>query len=208
MTDLSQNAFGAQGNTLFLLRHGQIRPDPIWRYTGQREVSLAPVGREQARQWTHHLAHLAIPAIWTSPLARCLESARILGSVLHCPVIQEPALKEIALGEWEGLNKEEVQRIYPGAYEERGQDMAGYRPPKGESFQDLLDRVRPFAQEAFASRPLTLAVTHAGVIRVLSCWATQNPLQRLFDFSPVPGSMTVIQQAGNSLELIQFECMP
>lgn len=202
MTDRPQNVFGAQGNILLLLRHGHTRPDPVWRYTGQREVSLTPVGREQARQWAQHLAHQAIPAIWTSPLARCLESARILGSALQYPVIQEPALKEIALGEWEGLSKEEVQRIYPGAYEERGQDMAGYRPPKGESFQDLLDRVRPFAQEAFASRSLTLAVTHAGVIRVLSCWATQNPLQRLFDFSPAPGSMTMIQQRKDGVHLI------
>jgi probable phosphoglycerate mutase len=122
---------------------------------------------------------------------------------LHADVQAEAVLKEIDLGKWEGLSKDEVRHMYPGAYEERGQDMAGYRTPKGESFQDVLDRVLPFAKKYLESTSPTMVVTHAGVIRVLSCWAEQKPIQRLFDFSPAPGSLTVIEQKRKRVKLIQ-----
>ncbi len=192
----------SEGNVL-LLRHGHTRPGQVWRYTGQREVPLTSAGREQARQWAQNLANRGISSIWSSPLGRCLETSHILGQALKADVQTEAALKEIDLGEWEGLTKDDVRRRYPGAYEERGKDMAGYRPPQGESFQDLLERVLPFARQCLESRALTLAVTHAGVIRVLSCWAEQKPIQRLFDFSPAPGSMCVIEQKGKRVKLIQ-----
>ena len=202
MNSLPQDAFAGKENTLLLLRHGHTRPDAVWRYTGQREVPLTPLGREQAQQWAQNLAHQGITSIWTSPLGRCLETSCILEHTLECTVYQEPALQEIDLGEWEGLTKEEVRCRYPGAYDKRGKDMAGFRPPQGESFQDLLERVLPFARQCLESRTLTLAVTHAGVIRVLSCWAAQTPVQCLFDFSPAPGSISVIQHKKDGLHLI------
>ena len=177
---------------ILLLRHGQTEPDPVFRYTGQREVPLSRDGRDQARHWGEVLRAAGIAAVYASPLGRCLETAQIIGKVLNQPVHAVPALKEIALGEWEGLTKAAVKERYPGAYEARGEDMAGFRPPGGESFSDLLERVRPFALNCRQSRESLLAITHAGVIRVLSCWAAGTPLGRLFDYRPKPAAMTVI----------------
>ncbi len=43
-----------------LLRHGRPEPDPVFRYTGQREVVLSREGRKQARQWGEALRDMAI----------------------------------------------------------------------------------------------------------------------------------------------------
>ena len=111
------------GHTLLFLRHGRTRPDPVWRYTGQREVPLTSAGRQQAQQWAQRLADRGIQSIWASPAGRCLETADVLEHYLGCTVHQEPALTEIDLGDWEGLSREEVRRMYPGAYEERGREL-------------------------------------------------------------------------------------
>jgi len=183
----------SDGATLYLLRHGQTETAPVWRYTGQREVPLTAAGREQAGQWARHLEKTGLERIWTSPLSRCADTADTIAARLGCPFTLEPALQEIALGAWEGLSKAEVEQAFPGAFQERGANIATFRPPGGESFQDLLDRVRPWAEQALAARRRTFAVTHAGVVRVLACWASGAPLKRLFEYTPAPGTLSVIR---------------
>lgn len=195
-------------HTLLLLRHGLTRSSHPRVYTGQRQVFLRNQGRGQARAWLPLLDHLPLQAVWTSPLHRCLETAAMLGSFLKRPVFFHPALKEINLGAWEGLTRKQVQQLFPGGYENRGKDFARYRPLQGESFADLLKRAQPFVRSCLARPGLSLAVTHAGVIRVISCLASGHPLQNLFDFNPGFGSLTIITSNGNSLFLAAAGLVP
>ena len=188
-------------HTLSILRHGQRHQDPQWRYTGQREVPLTAVGRQQAKEWAPAFQSWSIAPIWTSPLGRCQETARIIAAALQCPLAVEPALLEIDLGDWEGLTREEMRLRNPGAYEARGKNMATYRPPGGESFADLLERVRPWAEKTLTRAEQTVAVSHAGVVRVLACWARNAPLERLFDFTPPEGTMTIFHADHTGIHL-------
>lgn len=181
-------------NTLFLLRHGRRIPDEVWRYTGRRHVDLSEEGREQARQWSRILNGAGIEAVHASPLKRCLESARIIAAGLGLPVNEDPGLLEMDLGEWEGLSREEVSRVYPGGFEERGRKIVDYRPPGGESFRDLFKRVRPVAEEFLNGGKRTLAVTHAGVIRVLCCFADGADMAKLFDYTPGQGTLSILRR--------------
>lgn len=57
------------------------------------------------------------------------------------PVVADPGFREISLGAWEGLTKDEVEKRYPGALGERARDFANYAPAGGESFILLQRRV-------------------------------------------------------------------
>ena len=41
---------------LWLLRHGELPPNPQRRFVGQRDLPLSAVGRAQARRWGEDLA--------------------------------------------------------------------------------------------------------------------------------------------------------
>ena len=70
---------------------------------------------------------------------------------------------------------------WPEAYRQRGLDMAGFRPPDGESFLDLKKRVVPAFEAAVEnSDSPVLVVTHAGVIRMLLCYILACPRKTCF----------------------------
>jgi probable phosphoglycerate mutase len=81
------------------------------------------------------------------------------------------------------MARQDVRNRFPRAYARRGDDLAGFRPPNGESFRDLQTRVVERFSALCAgcdSSETLLLVTHAGVIRVLLCHILGMNLQRLF----------------------------
>ncbi|PIE65741.1 MAG: hypothetical protein CSA26_02475, partial [Desulfobacterales bacterium] len=88
---------------------------------------------------------------------------------------------EISLGLWEGLSIAEVKARFPGGFEARGKDLAGYRPPGGESFADLQQRAWAAFVQLVENGPEHLAViAHAGVNRTLLCAILEMNLGNLF----------------------------
>lgn len=179
--------------TIFLLRHGEIRSGGGKRYIGWQDHALSDVGLAQARRWAGYFSGAALKAIYCSDLARCLETARIIGACCSLEPKVLPELREINLGAWDGQPFDTVQARYPRAFQERGDRIADHRPPGGESFRDLQARVWP-AFEAIARRVSghTLIVTHAGVIRVLLCRLLGMPLENLFCIGQAHGALNII----------------
>ena len=168
---------------VWLMRHGALPPNPERRFVGQRDLALAERGRRQALSWQQRLLDIPFAAIVSSDLGRCVETAQLVNGQRELPLIREPAFREIALGAWEGLTPEEVEQRFPGAYAERGRDMARFRPAGGESFMDLAERVLPAFDERtrhYAGRPL-LIVAHAGVNRVILARRMALPLHKALD---------------------------
>ncbi len=190
----SQRQLPPNHATFYLLRHGVVDlPENEKRYVGWHDVALSDDGRQQARAWGKHFADSDLDAIFCSTLTRCLETARIIAE--HCDLRLQalPALREINLGSWEGQCVQIIKSRYPQAYRQRGEQIADYRPPAGESFRDLQKRVWP-AFEAATRRQhgQTLIVTHAGVIRVLLCRLLEIPLKHLFRIGQTYGTLTIV----------------
>ena len=168
---------------IWLMRHGALPPNPERRFVGQRDIALSERGRRQARTWQRRLADIPFAAIVSSDLFRCVETAQLVKEEREIPLIQEPAFREISLGRWEGLTPDEVEERFPGAYAERGRDMARFRPEGGESFADLASRVLPAFDSLavhYAGQPL-LIVAHAGVNRAILANRMALPLQNIPD---------------------------
>lgn len=191
--------------TLHLLRHGATRVETPWRFLGQRDLPLSAEGRAQAGAWRSALSATPFSHAICSDLSRCRETAAI---VLDGRAVQAkplPALREIDLGAFDGLSREEVAARFPGLYEARGRDMADFRPPGGESFADLAART-VLAVERLAANASgdVLAVTHAGVIRVLLCRALGMPLENLFRLDVALCGLTILRWGDGNPRLVHF----
>lgn len=81
-----------------LIRHGEPVGGVLIR--GQRDDPLSDTGWQQ--MWTAVDGMQNWQQIVTSPLSRCAEFARELGTRLNVPVEVEERFSEIGFGEWEG----------------------------------------------------------------------------------------------------------
>ncbi len=181
-------------STIYLIRHGAIGQGSPRRYIGQSDLRLTATGRKQMRSLADFLKRFPITGFYCSPLQRCRESCAILCSRFPGAYPEEvPGLEEISLGLWEGLTFDEVKRQYPGSFEARGKDLAGYRPPGGESFADLQQRCWAAWSSLVAHGPEHLAILgHAGVNRVLLCTILGMNLDHLFRLRQDYGCLNII----------------
>ena len=167
-------------STLFLMRHGAIVQSHPRRFVGQTDHPLTKEGRAQAALWREALADVPFAAAVCSDLSRCRETAAIVLGGRDITARPEPRLREIALGAFEGLTVDEVRKRFPGAYERRGCDIAGFTPQGGESFADVQARAVAALAELAPLCGNVLVVAHGGVNRTILCHALGLDLTRLF----------------------------
>jgi len=167
-----------------MLRHGQIEGHEKKCFIGSRtDIPLNHIGKTQALSWHKAFSEIRFDAIYSSELKRCLDTAALI-----CPeqnIQIDPGLNEIDMGAWDGKSFDEIRQTMPLEFERRGRQIDRFRPPGGESFQDLLERVSPFfygCSKKHNSQQLSriLVVTHAGVIRVMASRLLKINPKRLF----------------------------
>jgi probable phosphoglycerate mutase len=121
--------------------------------------------------------------IVSSPLARCVETAALIGAP---QAGREPRLIEMSWGAWEGRRLADLRTELGRAMEENEARGWDFRPQDGESPREVLERVRGFLAEL--SEPI-LAVTHRGVIRAVfaaaSGWDMRGKPPARLDWSAV-----------------------
>jgi probable phosphoglycerate mutase len=194
--------------TIYLIRHGEIEQSKPRRFIGQQDLPLTERGRSQIADLAEYLACLPVSRVISSPLARCRESAAIICKRIGGKPKIVPALTEISLGDWEGLSVAEVKERFPGCYQARGEDLAGYRPSAGESFADLLARVWPtFVDITKESADLAI-VAHAGVNRVILGRILDMPLGNVLRLQQDNGCLNIIRHSpsGYRIECINRRC--
>jgi len=150
---------------LALLRHAETAWSVEGRIQGRADVPLSDAGRTALR------GRALPPAcrdmrIVTSPLARCVETAALLGAP---QAEREPRLAEMHWGAWEGRRLEELRSELGAAMRDNEARGLDFRPQGGESPREVLTRVLEFLSTL---KTPTLAVTHRGVIRVILAEAT------------------------------------
>ena len=151
--------------TLVLVRHGETDWNRENRFQGHADPPLNDAGRGQARQLAVDLRDEALTAAYTSPLRRAHETAAILVSELGLEAIPDVALKEVDVGSWSGLTRDEVESRFPVGYARWLEYGHGW--DDGESYDELGERVVSGLLRIAVEHPdaHVLAVTHGGPIR-------------------------------------------
>jgi alpha-ribazole phosphatase len=114
--------------------------------------------------------------IFSSPLRRCSD----LGEFLNQKNLTlDPRLKEIDFGDWElkewdSIPKEEISPWYA--------DYLNISPPKGESFNQLLDRVEQFYEDTLLNlKESSIIISHHGPLRIMLGLNRGMELKDIFD---------------------------
>ena len=154
--------------TLVLLRHGPTSWTEARRIQGHSDQPLSEAGRREVENW--HLPHAFDRHDWvTSPLARAIETAALLGHPEAEPV---PTLTEMDWGDWEGATLAALRSADPKGMAENEARGLDFRPTGGESPRDVQTRLQPWLATRAADGRATTAVCHKGVIRALYALAT------------------------------------
>ncbi|KAG5421322.1 PFK26 [Candida metapsilosis] len=106
--------------------------------------------------------------VWTSMMHRAVESGVYFNEQLYS-VKQMRMLNEIGAGKCEGMTYEEIQDKYPKEFESRLENKLTYRYPGvgGESYLDVLTRLRPLITEIERTTDHLLIISHRVVLRIL-----------------------------------------
>jgi probable phosphoglycerate mutase len=186
--------------TALLIRHGAVGDGAEERFLGAADLPMSPAGEAQVRELAARLRLRAIPdAIYCSDLSRSLRTAELLADESAIPIRVRPALREIEMGDWQGLSRREIAERRPEDYAARGRDIANFRPRGGESFADLAARVLPCWRELVEDRETQVVAIagHAGVNRVILCHLLGAPLANLFRIAQRPACVNVVEWRKN-----------
>ena len=156
--------------TIVLVRHGETDWNRERRYQGHADTTLNDAGRRQAHELASVLRSEGIGAVYTSPLRRAAETAAIVADRLGLEAHELGALREIDVGDWQGLTVDEVRMRYP----ERVDVVWHSGWPNGETHDELSARVVPALLDLarLHAGARVLGVTHAGPIRAALMAAT------------------------------------
>lgn len=152
---------------IYMVRHGLTLSNKEKIYAGWSDEELSDEGIVQTKNLANRLEKLNISAIYTSPIKRALQTAQIFGEFLKVPVILDKSLKEMKLGQWEGLSEKEIATLYPKKWE-----MWNIKPVclylRGrESLISVQNRVLKVVNKIICKNRISLAVTHVALIRCL-----------------------------------------
>lgn len=152
---------------MLLLRHGQTEFSAQRRYSGRGDPPLNEIGWRQAGLAARYLTQRrGIAAVISSPLQRAYDTATTAARALGLEVTVDEDLIETDFGAWEGLTFTEAAARDPELHRRWLYDT-GALPPGGESFDDVLRRVRRGRDRIIADYPgaNVLVVSHVTPIK-------------------------------------------
>ena len=155
---------------LYLIRHGITQGNLDGKYIGQTDLALCPEGKKQIESLCADEIYPEVGKVYSSPLARCLETAEIIYPEQKLMIVDE--ICEMNFGEFEGKTQRQLQDLREYTDWLRGGPDAA--PPNGEKYSDFMVRCIEGLDIIFSDmmrRDDTRAacVTHAGVITNLLC---------------------------------------
>ncbi len=153
---------------IHFIRHGAISETLQGRYIGVTNPPLSDRGSADLRRLDHDMDYPYAAVVFTSPLKRCVETARILYPSIEPLVIEQ--LSECHFGEWENHTADELM-----GEEGFSRWLAGdteVKPPHGESNADFTRRICLMFENIVDGLMKTgttdaAIVTHGGVIMTL-----------------------------------------
>lgn len=153
---------------IHFIRHGEIGSTLAGKYIGTTDVPLCEEGKTKLRRYDFEMKYPFAAAVFTSPLKRCTETAKILYPDKKALVID--GLSECCFGEWENKSAAELKDD-PDFTKWLAGDTS-VKPPRGESNADFVRRIcLTFEQivNGLIKSGVTdsVIITHGGVMTTL-----------------------------------------
>ncbi len=175
---------------------------------GRLEIPLSRSGIAQGKRIARLLPDLEIRAIYTSPLRRAVETARILAKECHRSVKINPNLTEVAFGRWQGYRFDDL--IKDEAYHRFLRSPLKVAVPGGETIVDVQERGLKAIRRAIRDYPKgrLLFVSHGDVIRAILCHYLMLPLQEFRRLRIDNGTLSAFEVDGPWSEIKYVNYFP
>lgn len=198
---------------LYFIRHGQTDWNAEGRYQGSQDIPLNAIGRAQAdlngtllRQLLDRDGRAPTDFTWhVSPLGRTMETMQRVRAAFDEPLpeaVPDKRLVEVSFGVYEGRLHTELTAGEMAIAGERTAEFWTFRPPSGESYEDVARRVTSFAETLTGP---TIIVAHGGILRILRRLIEDFPAERAVNWFPPQDSVvhfingqSVVYPAGES----------
>jgi broad specificity phosphatase PhoE len=153
--------------TLLLARHGETDWNRARRWQGHADRPLTKLGRAQAVALADRLSDIALDALYSSDLRRSRETAEAVALPQALEVIELPALREVDVGSWEGLTRDEAEAKFPEGFRRWLAGGTGW--DDGETYADMSRRVLSAVDQIASDHGggRVLIVSHGGPIRAI-----------------------------------------
>lgn len=168
---------------LLLVRHGETDWARNRRHTGRTDVGLNEMGRAQAVALALRLPLAGVTTVWTSPLGRAADTARLAGLAVERI---DDDLVEWDYGAAEGLTTDNIRATHPGW--DIWDDGVGGLGGGGETVEQVGTRTDRVITRARAVEGTVALVAHAHLLRILAA--------RWLGLPPVAGRHFTLDPAG------------
>ncbi len=199
---------------LILVRHGET----LWNKDGliqggDSDIELNDTGFGQARRLAAFLKDEPIIAILSSPLRRATATAEVIASHHHLPVEIDQGLKELRVGDLEGISISDLRTTFSRFLLKWWQDGEATKLPNGESLvelqqrawkaiEDLLERHGISAQQN--NDAATVVISHYFVTIAVILRALGLPLDHFIKFKLDLGGVSILEFRDYGARLVTF----
>jgi broad specificity phosphatase PhoE len=162
---------------LILIRHGETDWNRERRVQGSMGASINEAGREQARALARLLWEVPLQAVYSSTLARAVETAHYVAGPHSLGVVTDPRLNEIHHGDWEGLSEADLPDLE--LYQRWRADPTSAALPGAEPLEAVHERALAAMRDILAKHQegdgLVAVVSHQVVLALLKCYILDRP---------------------------------
>jgi len=203
MEEESEKNLGTLGIRILLVRHGETDFNLTHRFQGRIDIPLNKEGKSQAQALSLALEHEPLTAVYSSPLMRAMETARLI-KAFHpsTPLFEEEGLIEMEVGELDGMQVEDWISQHQEFYKIWRTTPSRLKMPGGESLEEVQIRAMDTLERITNPYPpgsTLLLCSHNFVNRTIICQALGVPLDRFRDFQQDAAALNVLYRREGQL---------
>jgi broad specificity phosphatase PhoE len=192
---------------LILVRHGETH----WNKDGlvqggDSDIELNDTGLEQARKLAAFLKNESVTVILSSPLRRAISTAEVIASHHQLPVEIEQGLKELKVGDLEGVAISNLRTTFSRFLLQWWQDGEAMKLPNGESLVDLQQRAWKVIEGLLEKHKdgIAVVVSHYFVTLAIILKALNLPLDYFTKFKLDLGGVSILEFRDFGVRLVTF----
>lgn len=183
---------------IIFVRHGEAEGNLKRIFQGWTDSDLTPKGYQQAEKVAKRLKAEKIDIMYSSPLKRAFETARLIAEEQGIKdILIAEGLKEINGGDWENQEWDQLPVKWPEEYTTWETNPHLHCMPMGESMREAFDRTIDSTMNIIKGNQgkSICIVTHGTVLRTLMCYFLGKPFEHL---------VTVSWYDNTSISVVEF----
>ena len=167
--------------TVYLVRHAKSVGNTERIFQGRSNLGLSAEGQAQLPQLAERFRTIPLQAVYSSPLARAMQTAAAVAHYHKLSIQPDEGLCEISAGKWEMQLFADLPVKFPEEWRYCTEDEAHFQAPGGESIVQVYERMSNTIDRIAAQNDgKTIAVvSHGCALRCYLCHALGIPLEQI-----------------------------